>query len=62
MEDTEEDDLDKSVWVPVLDLTREEDSSKVIETDVCKLTEKEIFVRKAQFVSFMLFTRHQDGF
>ncbi len=44
-------DLDSSVWIPVFDPSKEDGTTPIIETDLAKLTEKEVFVRKAIFVS-----------
>lgn len=61
--DEEEEDLMGSVWVPVLMETKMEKLAKekilsdpsIKEIDLAEITEKEVFVRKANLVSYLNF-------
>ena len=52
-EEDEEEDLTKSVWVPVIQDLRSIDKNDpdIQEMDLAAISEKEVFVRKANLVS-----------
>lgn len=54
MHEDEEEDLNGSVWMPVTDKNQYKDDPNVKEMDLAAISEKEVFVRKANLVSHNL--------